>query len=658
MTVIADLAGRRIRIRSDHHVARLGESIPGAYFSKRDAAWTVPLTAASCVALRERFGDTMKVGSELAAWYSDRRATSEAMRDLGQLMDADLEHVPDVAPDLAQAMEARTYQRVAARFIAKGRNVLIADEMGLGKTLELIGGVIEDGVPGPYLVVTTKTATETVWARELLRWLDDGTVVNFPDGRTARQRVWDEIKAEPSLHNTWVVVHPQMVSTKSWWICGQCGRETPVRHKKELVCEHDPRRTKTRHEHEWPELFQREWGAILLDESQNALIRRRGTPTQVRNGMMLLRTRPDGLRVASSGTPMRSKPQLLWGTLNWLRPDEFRGYWQWVETYFNVTFGYGGSRNLGGLREDREALLWSDLDRIMLRRTKAEVAPDLPPKSYMGTNLVDGPESETPVALGRGVWLPLDPAQEKAYREMEETSVAILAEGDLSAIGTLAEMTRLKQFASSAGRPEQRQVWQKCKDSACPDRTDHKHQVTKTILIPTMPSNKVDYLVQMLTEMGYPEDPTGKVVVVSQYTQMLELVREALSSIATTGIITGDTTNRSEVLGDFNRTDGGAQVLLLQTRTGGVALTIDSADHMVFLDETWVPDDQAQAEDRIHRVSNPRPVFYWYLRSLGTIEEAIALANTELERGSHKVLDGRRGIEFNRRVIELTESLR
>jgi SNF2 family DNA or RNA helicase len=225
----------------------------------------------------------------------------------------------------------------------------------------------------------------------------------------------------------------------------------------------------------------------------------------------------------------------------------------------------------------------------------------------------------------------MDPAQEKAYKQMLETSVAILEGGELNAIGVLAELTRLKQFSTVCGRMEGGQF------------------------VPALPSNKFDYLVQMLEERGFNgEGPSCKIVVASQFTQTLELFRDELIRTKTVNprdlvMITGKVTGqqRAEILKDFNRSVGqGPHLMLLNTKAGGVAITIDSADEMVILDETWVADEQEQLEDRIHRVSNPRPVWYHYLRSLHTIEEAIAMKNLEDDKASQRLLDGRRGIDY------------
>jgi SNF2 family DNA or RNA helicase len=390
-----------------------------------------------------------------------------------------------------------------------------------------------------------------------------------------------------------------------------------------LVCGHDARGAARKDVHEYPQLFSRPWAAIVVDESQNALVRTSGIETQVRTGMTLLRTQQDGLRIALSGTPFRSRPHLLWGTLNWLRPAAYTSMWSWAETYFFINEDAYG-KSIGGIRPESEAELWKSLDGIMLRRIKSEVATDLPPKQYVGE---DHP-------LGAGVWLEMQPAQAKAYKQMLDTSVASLASGELGAVGILAEMTRLKQFAVAHGDMEE------------------------DAFLPSLPSNKFDYLLQMLEERGFLDgNPMCKVVVASQFTKVLELFAKELTAklgaeqiVSITGEITG--ARRKLTLDSFNRPVGtGPHLMFLNTKAGGVAITIDSADEMVVLDETWVPDEQQQLEDRIHRVSNPRPVWYHYLRSLGSIEEAIAEVARARDEASKRLLDGRRGVEYGQKVL-------
>lgn len=715
MSVKADMSknGRRIYLQTSRPLAGMKTIIPGAAFNKGNYGrpyWSLPLSMPVCHRLRETFGNELEIGPALWAWAKAERSKASAMRELSGARNAKLERVPALAPRLAKAMASRKYQRVGARFVAEatanGAGCLIADQPGLGKTLEALGGVVESGAVGPYLVVTPKTSVVPVWAREIPRWLDGQTVVTLPEGdktvgrKTTKQRarrdaVLDALASSPSLDATWVIVHPEAVRTRVYWVCGVCGQETPRRAGKvELKCKDklglkfcDPDlRRPDRVEHEYPQLFAREWGAVIVDESDRSLLRITGTPTQTRQGMELVPVRAGGPRVAMTGTPTRGRPHLLWGTLNWIDAKAHPSFWNWTEMFWELSSNGYSQHVIGELLREKE--LWSSLDRYVLRRTKAEVAPDLPAKTYVGTPAIPGDEDSP-----HGVWLPMEGVQARAYQEMMETSAADLPDGSrVEAIGILAELMRLKQFAGASGKmiPQKKMV--ECTDLTCPDHRDmwdragceppeepqiwpHKHEKTVMHFKPVLPSNKFEYLVQLLDELGFPDNPSTKVVVASQFTEMLDLFAaelparlQALSAKSRTPIkpemrpvlLTGKQSDRrrKEAIDGMNEPVGsGAHLLLLQTKTGGVAITLDRADVMVVLDELWVPDDQEQVEDRIHRVSRPRPVFYHYLRSLDTVDLGIALTNAERDANSKRLLDGRRGVEYARAVLRRTREL-
>jgi SNF2 family DNA or RNA helicase len=714
MRARVEIMGRRIEVETSPAFAGLDAEIPGAYWSQVKKRWSLPLAMAVCRNIREVFGEELEIGPRLAAWA---RAEVEAERSQGALgrtlAAVPLPGVEARAPRLAQALLSRPYQTSGARFTADGRNVLIADTPGLGKTTEAIAGIVESGVVGPYLIVAPVAAMNGAWAREIQTRLGDLARICVITGtRSARNDKLEEalwpgvVDGEPMeeteaklevLDRTWVIINIEMIRTRVWWCCPECEAINAARrakhkeavslwefqmeqHKRFLDeegltleddegpscpeepryrqerweasdrpkstvvdCGHSPRNVRTEKQHEYPELFERTWGALVMDECQRILLKNTGKPTQTRTGAMLLESDPeDGLRIALSGTPMRGKPQRLWGILNWLDRVRFSGRWSWIERFWEVDqSGYGGARVIGAFREERRAAFEADLDRYMLRRTKEEVSPDLPPKAYMGTPL-NPADLSSPVA----VWLPMDPKQEKAYQQMLMMSSADVEGGRLQAVGILATLTRLKQFASTYGRMTSDQEFR-----------------------PDFPSNKWDWLEQWLRERNLldPEDadeaPDSKVVIVSQFTSVLDLISLRLSALnakhrMVTGAVTGGA--RDAAVDLFDDPDSGVGILLLNTQAGGVALTLDAADDMVFLDETHVPDDQEQAEGRI---DNRRPEEkitqrrYWYLKSLGSVDEAIARTNMARDADQKQHLDGRRGVEYARAVFATMQEL-
>jgi len=206
--------------------------------------------------------------------------------------------------------------------------------------------------------------------------------------------------------------------------------------------------------------------------------------------------------------------------------------------------------------------------------------------------------------------------------------------GTLMTNGVLAELIRLKQFAGSYGK------------------------LVGEHFVPTLPSNKFDWLVEFLDERGIAKDlekTAPKVVVASQFSQMVDMLADGLAELGIKSFkFTGDTSNkrRSEIEDDWqNNADSDIRVLLLTTTAGGVSLTLDAADDLVLLDETWSPDDQTQVEDRLHRLSRVHQVTIWKLFSLGTIEEGIARNNLSKEMIIKAIIDGQRGVFTGKQTV-------
>jgi SNF2 family DNA or RNA helicase len=198
--------------------------------------------------------------------------------------------------------------------------------------------------------------------------------------------------------------------------------------------------------------------------------------------------------------------------------------------------------------------------------------------------------------------------------------------------GVLAELTRLKQFAGSSGK------------------------LVSESFVPTLPSNKFDWLVEFLDERGINKDSAGycstpdgdlpKIVVTSQFSRLIDVFASGLEEAGIyTHKFTGATSSikREEIKDDWqNNPNSPVRVLLLTTTAGGVSLTLDAADEMVILDETWNPDDQTQVEDRIHRLSRMHQVTIWKIFSRNTIEESIARGNLGSEASIRDIIDGKR----------------
>lgn len=548
-------------------------------------------------------------------------------------------------PKTAKAL--RDYQRVAVQFLAANEYNLLADSPGAGKTLSTIASVVASGITGDILVLSPSIATQVVWPAEIKKWAPDDEVIVVTGARKKREEQLSKLRFfSGKTRRRWILCNLEMAKVKY--------------HKPVAV---DGASTKGRYEYIFPELFfldywgkqknPREWSAIVVDESHRALVTKKTRPheqTQIRCGFGKLSVKPGGKKIAISGTPFRGKLENLWGTLNWLAPKKYPAYWQWVSEWFytedKVINQFGETAtSVVDLDPSKVTAFYESMAPFTLRRTKAEIAKELPPKTYAGT-IPDDLEGEYTEEERRGLighWLDMEPKQKKAYAEMQEDAIAYLDSGSVVANGQLAVMTRLKQFAGCYGTIETKE-----------DSDGFEIDAFK----PALPSNKFTWLLEFLSELGIDKEGDSgpearKVVVASQFTSVINVFQAALEKrgIKTLKISGGVSAGERKKAAELFQTDHGPQVFLLNTNAGGVALTLDRADDIVILDETFIPDDQEQVEDRVHRVSRNHNVTIHYLRSKGTIEESIARTTFGRDQIQKQVLDGERGINFAKQIL-------
>ena len=587
--------------------------VPGAKWQQAKKMWMVPKDYTAVKRLAKRMekvfpSDPIEMDDETLDWLWEEHERRKSIPPVGRKEKVSLKRVPVHAPELYAAAEARPFQTVGIKFCAYNRSSLLADEPGLGKTLQSIGAIIEADIRGPILVMAPKTAAIVTWPSEIEKWApgDRVTLATGP-AKPQRKKILEDFEEELDMdwdgkeykHRHWIIINFEMLRVK-YILNGS----------KNFIKDDNPLTNNKLAEVDYPELLDIQWGGVIIDESHKVLVAKSSEPksfTLVRAGIDLLDVEPDrGIRIAMSGTPQRGKNEKLWGTLNWLRPDLYTSYWRWVEQFF-VSYKDGYSVTIGDVKD--EAVFYKDLSNVMIRRTKSEVTPELPPKQY------------------NDIMLEMNPKQEKAYRQMESEAMTMLEDGEVNAIGVLAEMTRLKQFASAYG------------------------SISDGVMRPMTPSNKLDWIIEWLEER---READTKVIIASQFTKLVNMFAEALQKEGwDSHVLTGETPaqDRARMQKEF-QAEGGPRVFLLNTNAGGVSLTLDAADDVIVLDKTWNPDDQTQVEDRAHRVSRTdHSVTIWSLISKNTIEEAIKEVNDTREFAYKSIIDGQRGIDFAKKVM-------
>ena len=605
---------------SAYTVARIKNDVYGARYEMGDKLWSFPLDleiAKDISAIAKELGAKLIVEEDLRQWAkAEKERYSSVLKpdDLTADVSRYLPHLRTTRPALVEAMESKPWQIPGAAFIAGQKRVLLADKPGLGKTIQTLAAIAELDIKGPILVVAPRTAVNVTWPDEIRQWLGAEVIVRINSSiRPAeRKKRLERVMNAPPNCRTWVLVGPNYLRIRpdfddfGNYLRDENGFKI-IRTVKEGL----------------PELFDIEWHAVIVDESHQTLAGATGNKKKQsaqRLGLGALYIAPNAPQIAISGTPFRGKTENIWGTLNWLDPVKYSSYWKWVKRHYGVmqTTSQFGSGVLKGDKIVDERRFFKELEPVMVRRTKEEVQKDLPPKTYGGTHL-DTSDPNSPVA----VWLPMSPHQRSQYNSVVKNAVIRLSGSEINVNGVLAEMTRFKQLANAC-----------LADDA----------------IPSLPSNKIDWILDFLEER---QEAGTKVIVASQFTGFLELLSTVLEKEKIGHyLFTGKTSDaeRNKIREEFQK-ESGDLVVLLNTKSGGVSLTLDMADDVVVCDQTWIPDDQEQVEDRAHRVSRNHNVTVWNLASLGTIDEAVAVTNAAREDAIFSILEGQRGVAYVKEIL-------
>jgi SNF2 family DNA or RNA helicase len=299
------------------------------------------------------------------------------------------------------------------------------------------------------------------------------------------------------------------------------------------------------------------WHHVIADECHRAK-NRKAQQTQA------LKKIKCKFKTAMSGTPVVNRPDELWSILNWLYPNAYSAYWRFFERYTEYTIKYPeGYKIVTGPKNVRE--LQTKMDPFFVRRLKKDVLKDLPDKYY------------TPL------WVELSGPQRKAYDSMRKEMIAWVgqhADQPLVAPVIIAQLIRLQQFAVASAA------------------------LTADGVILTDPSSKVDALMQILED-----NPDEQIVVWSQFKQLIRLVNERLARAKIAVVsVTGDVaqSQRGENVRRFQR--GDVRVFSGTISAGGVGITLHASSTAVFLDRSWSPAVNLQAEDRQHRIGQKNAV--------------------------------------------------
>lgn len=327
-----------------------------------------------------------------------------------------------------------------------------------------------------------------------------------------------------------------------------------------------------------PQLQTINWLHVIADECHRGQNRKAQTTKALKKIKAQYRT-------AMSGTPITNQADKLWSILNWLYPKEFSSYWKFYGRYCDVEIMPQGFHKIKGPKNEAELL--ARIDKFYVRHLKKDrccehhpngVLPDLPDKYYSK------------------IEVELTGKQATAYKQMKKESIAWIGQNEstpLVAPVVVAQLTRLQQFAVSYA-----------------EVNENDGSVTLA-----EPSSKLDALMELI-------DSTDKqIVVFSQFAQAIALLNNRLAANGISySCIMGSVsaTNRQKAVEDFQA--GRSRIFTGTIAAGGVGLTLTAADTIVFIDRTWSPALNIQAEDRIHRIGQKNAVHVIDIMAKGTVD--------------------------------------
>jgi len=437
-----------------------------------------------------------------------------------------------IAPPAGLTAQLRPYQSQGLAWLQFLRDFdfggILADDMGLGKTLQTLAHILVEKEAGrleaPCLVVCP-TSLVPNWRAEAARFAPALRVVALhgPD-RAGR---WGELEAADLAITTYSLL---------------------VRDEAALL--------------------DREWSLVVLDEAQ-AIKNPAAKATLV---ACRLRARH---RLCLTGTPVENHLGELWSAFAFLMPGLLGDTKIFQAAYRTPIEKHRDGDRLAGLR--------GRIKPFLLRRTKTEVATELPPKVESICRIELAPAQRD---LYETLRLAL---HEKVRAEIERKGLA------RSQIMILDALLKLRQV--------------------CCDPRLVKAAAARAVKA----SAKLAALMEMLPELI--EDGRS-ILLFSQFTEMLDLIKAEVADACIPFVeLRGDTRDRETPVTRFQA--GEVPLFLISLKAGGTGLNLTAADTVIHYDPWWNPAVERQATDRAHRIGQDKTVFVYKLITEGTIEDRI-----------------------------------
>jgi superfamily II DNA or RNA helicase len=310
-----------------------------------------------------------------------------------------------------------------------------------------------------------------------------------------------------------------------------------------------------------------EWDGLILDEAQFA----KNHLTRANQCARALRA---PFKLAVTGTPMENSVEELWAVFAIVAPGLLGTRRRFKEDYAGPI-----AEEAGGFPRPALDQLRRRIRPLLMRRTKEEVAPELPERT----------EQVIQVELAKAHRRAYDTFLHRERRRL----LGLLSDFNANRFAIFRSLTLLRRMALDA-----------------------------SLISPQYlgtPSSKLDVL---FTQLGDVIGGGHRALVFSQFTTYLRKVAERLDADGIDyAYLDGTTTRRPAVINGFKK--GTAPVFLISLKAGGFGLNLTEADYVFLLDPWWNPATENQAIDRTHRIGQTKPVMVTRLVSADTIEDKV-----------------------------------
>ena len=470
-------------------------------------------------------------------------------KEIEALRNSSLKQEQVSVPDTLKAT-LRSYQREGyewMQFLAShGLHGVLADDMGLGKTMQTLTHILAEKQKGntlPNLVVAPTSVVEN-WQREAAQFAPS-LKVTILQGADRHRRFSDLSDTDIAL-TSYALLHRDL-----------------------------------------EQFSQQRFHLLVLDEAQHI----KNPAAQVSQAVRQLDARH---RLCLSGTPIENHLGELWSLFDFLMPGLLGNAETFRETFRTPIEKEGN--------QQRADALAHKIGILILRRTKDQVATELPPKTEIPHLIELGTDEKDLYETVRST-------MDKHVRQ------ALAIRGQEAQIVFLDALLKLRQICC-----HQDLIANKGSDPVSENISQGPRQ-----------SAKFNYLKELLETL---KKENRKVLLFSQFTSMLDIIEEYLIEQQTSYLkLTGASKNRQDLVEKFQA--GEAEVFLISLKAGGTGLTLTNADTVIHYDPWWNPAVENQATDRAYRIGQDKPVFVHKLICKGTVEQRIQ----QMQRKKSNVAD-------------------